>query len=217
MLILADIYSVMGPGVPHTVVSLQRPGCRPVSTVMLGSHFYNRFSMWRTLVASIRHALWHDVWTNAVHDDRDYSIARMLAWQEMRMRGDADGESPFQGRELYALLVMGMLPFILQSIPFPTAAVDADDASGEEMAVDSAEAAGKCWLETYDPLKMLAYIPTPSDALLDAVRHAMVSVAQSILSRFSPSQSREFLKVWADARTIFIAEYESRCQYNHSL
>lgn len=187
MLILADIYRVMGPGVPHAIVSLQQPGCCPVSTVMVGSHFYNWFSMWGTLIAAIRHALWHDVWTNAVHDDCDYSIARMLVWQEMHMRADADDKSPFQGRELYTLLVMGMLLFILQSIPFPTAADD--DASGEEMEVDRmleagrvTEAAGKHWLETYDPLNTLAYNPTPSNDLLDTVCHAMASVAHSILS-----------------------------------
>jgi hypothetical protein len=195
--------------------------------VMLGSHFYNRFSMWRTLVAAIRHALWHDVWTNALHDDRDYCIARMLVWQEMRMRGDADGswpfpETPFEGRELYALLVMGMLSFILQSMPFSTTTTD--DASGEEMEVDGtleagegAEVAGRRWLETYDPLQTFAYAPTPSDVFLDAVRRDMALVAHSILSRFSPSQSQEFLQVWADARSIFIQEYERRCQYNRSL
>lgn len=197
---------------PHSVVSLQRPGYRPVSTVMLGSHFYNQFSMWPTLVAAITHALWHDVWTNAEHDDRDYSIARMLAWQEMRMRAGA--QWPFEGRDLHALVVMGMLPFIFQSLPFSIDA--ADDASGEEMEVDGTttdagkgeKALGKRWLETYNPLATCPDPKNPSDRLLDTVRHDMALLAHSILSRLSSSQTQEFLQVWSDARSIFIMEYE---------
>ena len=113
---VSNTCSIMGPGVPHTVVSLQKAGCQHVPTVMMGSHCLNRSTMLATLHGAIKHAFWHDVWTNATHDDRDFSIARMLVWQAMRM--DAGTPWPFKGQNLYALLVMGIIPLLLQSLPF---------------------------------------------------------------------------------------------------
>src|ERR1700733_10303884 len=111
---------------------------------------------------------------------------------------------------------MGMLPFILQSIPFQN--IIADNAYRVEMEVDGTtlEAAGKRWLETYNPFQPPPYDSTPSDTFLDAVCHDMLAIARSILGQLSSLQSQEFLQVWADDRSIFIEEYEQRCQYNRS-
>jgi hypothetical protein len=139
--------------------------------VISGSHCLSRFSMWATLIAAISHALWHDVWTNAVHDDQDFCIARMLVWQEIRMRAGAD--LPFAGRDLYSLLMMGMLPLILQSIPFSTL-VSGEGSGDETEGKKDAEAEHKCRLETYDPLQEAEHDMGPFDAFLNAVRHDMV-------------------------------------------
>lgn len=212
----------MGPGVPHSVISLQKPGCRPVSTVMSGSHCLNRFSMAATLHASIQHAFWHDVWTNATHDDRDFSIARMLAWQVMHM--EAMEEWPFKGEDLYALLVMGLVPFVLRSLPF-AAHILVDSTHGEEMELDevdaelakAADATVALWLQTYDPTTNSDVAPTPSKAFLTAVRDEMPRISQLIISKLPSSAREAFRLFWTDTRELFIEEYERRCEYNRSL
>lgn len=183
----------MGPGVPHTVVSLQRAGCRYVPAVMSGSHCLSRFSMLASLHSAIKHAFWHDVWTNAMHDDRDFSIARMLVWQLMHM--DASTAWPFKGKNLYALLVMGILPLLLQSLPFSTRA-------------------GTEWLDHYDPLNNLPFESTPSDTFLHGIREKMAQVAHLIIKHLPAMELAKFQQFWEDERTIFIQEFERRCKYN---
>jgi hypothetical protein len=205
----------MGPGVPHSVISLQQPECRPVSTVVSGSHFLNRFSMGPTLHASIKHAFWHDVWTNATHDDRDFSIARMLVWQALSM--DAGAEWPFQGENLYSLLVMGLVPSLLQSLPFKSHD-DKGVPQGEDEPVEDAEdaTAARTWLERYDPTEKSAESPNHSQTFLAAVRHEMVGVSQLIVFQLPPSDMEQFQQFWTSARSLFIDEYTRRCEYNRS-
>jgi hypothetical protein len=182
-------FSVMGPGTPHAVVSLERPGCRPVATVVSGSHCYNRFCMRASLLGSIRHALWHDVWTNSIHDDRDFAIARMVVWQLIKM--EAGAALPFQGENLYALLIMAMNAFLLVSVPFSSA-------SEKELA--------KYWLERYNPSTNL------STSLLSAVREDMSKIAHSIAATLSPPATDEFSAFWTHIRNIFLSEFEHRNQ-----
>jgi|SRR5271170_1101939 len=204
---MEPLRSIMGPGVPHSVISLQQPGYRPVSTVMTGSHCLNRFSMAPTLYTSIKHAFWHDVWTNATHDDRDFAVARMLLWQAMRM--EADAEHPFKGENLYSLLVMGLVPFVLQSLPFHAYA------AAEGNAKDGGTTA-KQWLERYDPMEDSEHSSRPSDMFLTAVRHHMVKLSRLILFQLGPEDMKQFQRFWVTARGLFVDEYERRCQYTRS-
>jgi hypothetical protein len=170
-----------------------------------------------TLHASIKHIFWHDVWTNAIHDDRDFSIARMLVWQEMRMAAGADW--PFKGDNLNALLVMGRLPSVLQSVPFWI--YTRREVTEEEMEVDEGTldvgVVEKDWLEHYDPMRDPPYVSRPSDDFQKAVRLEMVRLSKLIIWQLTPSERQSFQLFWADTRKVFIQEYERRCEYNLSL
>jgi hypothetical protein len=146
-----------------------------------------------SLHGAIKHAFWHDVWTNATHDDRDFSIARMLVWQAMRM--DAGADWPFKGKNLYALLTMGVLPLVLQSLPFSSQA-------------------GAEWLDHYDPLDKPPFIPTPSDTFLHSVREKMAEVTRLIIRQLPGPELAAFQCFWEDQRAIFIQEFQRRCKYN---
>ena len=180
----------MGPGMPHFVVSLQQAGCQHVPAVASGSHCLSRFSMQQSLHGAIKHAWWHDVWTNATHDDRDLSIAHMLTWQRMRMNSGADW--PFQGQNLYALIAMGLLPCLLQSFPH----------------------AGNEWLDHYDLLDNPPHAPTPSEVFLRSIHEKMAGVSDMILKELLLVEEAQFQQFWCEQRAIFEKEFESRCQYN---
>jgi len=128
--------------------------------------------MTATLHSSIKHALWHDVWTNATHDDCNFAIAHMLVWQAMHMESEA--EWPFQGQNLYSLLVMGLVPIVLQSLPF-----HAYKEVEEGQAMEAGET-GKCWLELYSPI--------------EDSKHASRSSPSSISKSFGERHKVFFLK-----------------------
>lgn len=71
-------FSIMPPGLPHAVFSVSLQGYRPTSVLMSGSHFISEHSLPAMLEASISHSLWHDIWTNALHDDKIAHMAWML-------------------------------------------------------------------------------------------------------------------------------------------
>src|SRR5260370_1757866 len=176
--------SIMAPGVPHSVISLQQPECLPVSTVMSGSHCLNCFRMATTLHGSIKHAVWHDVWTNATHNDCDFAIACMLVWQAMHMESEA--EWPFQGQNLYSLLVMGLVPFVLQSLPFHA------HNKVKEGQVKEANPTAECSLELYNPIEDSKHAPSPSDGFLMAVHCNMRQVSCLIILKLPSSDGKHF-------------------------
>ena len=83
---------------------------------MNGSHFLSRYTLEKSLYAAISNVFWNDLWTNATHDDRDYAIARILAWQSYLCTVGAPVH--FTGRALHALLLFGQLHHVLRSLPF---------------------------------------------------------------------------------------------------
>jgi hypothetical protein len=166
-----------------------------------------------TLHASIKHTFWHDVWTNAMHDDRDFVIARMLAWQAMQMDGNKDW--PFKGKDLYSLLVMGRIPFLLHSLPFKARGQDGAQQQDEMDPDAPKEAAGIDWLERYDPTVAFSDSSNPSTAFLTAVRREMAKISRLITFQLPPSDIEQFQKFWKSARLLFIEEYKSRCLYNN--
>src|SRR6266849_1893662 len=206
--------SIMLPGMPHFVFSAYQPERRPVSAVVSGSHCLSRFTMEASLLASIKHAFWHDVWTNATHDDRDFLIARMLIWQQMWMEQNA--EWPFVGVNLYALLAMGRLSLLLRSAPFSLhpqneQSPDAMDTDEDEDLEESCR-----WLESYDPTRDLLGDDNAADRLLSKVRHEMVQVVGAIRRKLSPSEDAAYGAFLKEKRRIFMDEYERRCNYNRS-
>lgn len=65
------------------------------------------------LIHGIRHAIWHNDWSNDQHDNIVITIARMLKWQLIAQR-----QRPFQGRNLYALIMMGKFNLLLDGLPY---------------------------------------------------------------------------------------------------
>ena len=130
---------------------------------------------------------------------------------------DAGTEWPFQGENLYSLLVMGLVPFLLQSLPFKEYSHPGIE-PGERMEADEPDKvkAAKNWLEHYDPTTKSAESPGPSAVFLTAVRHEMVEVSNMIVSLLPPSDMEQFQQFWTSVRSLFIDEYMSRCKYNHS-
>src|ERR1700694_722389 len=109
--LLIQDYRYMPPNTRHAVATLMKRDGPYEPTVMRGYHAMNRHTMVRTLYGSIDHALFHDVWSNTSHDDRDFSIGHMLAWQE------SGNPKPFKGDALYALLFLGKNAAYLRSPP----------------------------------------------------------------------------------------------------
>lgn len=107
---------IMGPGVRHAVFTIQLEGYEPGPVVMTGFHFLHRAYMVASLFSSISHRYWHDVWTNAVHDDQSYEVAILLCWQILREAASL-GSGPFIGNNLYALLLSSSLCSDLVSLP----------------------------------------------------------------------------------------------------
>jgi hypothetical protein len=150
----------------------------------------------QSLHAAISHTFWHDLWTNATHDDRDYTIARMLAWQYYLMptRG-----GPFKGRNLYALLMFGQLHSLLRSLPWKTSC------SGEPR-----------WLERFDPKgrQPLHLEGFPAHKLLREVREYMRELCDRVRGAMMAEQGQGFDHFWNDVRTYYASEFNARAKYN---
>jgi hypothetical protein len=149
-----------------------------------------------SLFSAILHAFWHDLWTNATHDDRDYTIARMLSWQFYMSPSNA----PFGGKNLYALLVFGRLHHLLCSLPWKQPGAHAPS-----------------WLRHFDPLApppdgiLERY---PAHKLLQDVRGYMEGLCDDIFTRMSSQQRQAYRKFYKEVRTFYAAEFEAREQYN---
>jgi hypothetical protein len=186
----------MPPGTFHAVFTVDIPFLGPKSTVMTGSHFLSRHTMAASLFAAISHVFWHDLWTNATHDDRDYTIARMLAWQAYASPSNA----PFEGKNLYALLVFGKLPHLLRSLPWK-----------------KSHALASSWLRRFDPLAALpdgGLDQFPAHRLLQDVRAYMGRLCDRIVLGLKPQQREDYREFWEDARAFYTMEFEAREQYN---
>jgi hypothetical protein len=82
---------------------------------MLGGFGFRRSSMEDHLIHGIRYAIWHDDWCNDQHDDFVVVIARMLQWQ---LLCQCQRQRPFHGRNLFALIVIGLLNMLLDGLPY---------------------------------------------------------------------------------------------------
>lgn len=70
-----------------------------------------------TLAHGIKYAIWHDDWTNSRHDLFLVAVARMLQWQSL-FPGRHHPLRPFRNQDLFALLVMGLLPQIVFPVSY---------------------------------------------------------------------------------------------------
>ena len=97
----------------HAIATPESSDDVPGPALVLGGFGFRRSSMEDHLIHGIRYAVWHDDWTNDQHDDFVIVIARMLKWQLLFKH-----QLPFHGRNLYALIMMGTLNFLLDGLPY---------------------------------------------------------------------------------------------------
>src|ERR1700733_139590 len=191
----------MPPGVFHVVFAVNISSLGARSTVMNGSHFLNRHTLDKSLYAAISNAFWNDLWTNATHDDRDYTIARMLAWQVYSHITGAP--LPFKGRGLYALLMFGCLYPVLRSLPIKM--------------LGKSDAA---WLKSFNPEEYRANVEAlwleeyPTRKFLASVREAMLRMTCYVVSNMSLEEFKAYSGFWQEVRSYFVAEFEARVRYN---
>ena len=191
----------MPPGVFHAVFTINIPSLGARSTVMNGSHFLSRHTLNKSLYAAISNAFWNDLWTNSTHDDRDYTIARMLAWQVYSHGVGAP--LPFKGQSLYALLMFGCLHTILRSLPIKT--------------LGKSDVA---WLKSFNPEEHLANVEAPrleeypAHKFLASVREGMPHMTRYVVSNMSLEELKAYRGFWQEVRRYFVAEFEARMHYN---
>jgi hypothetical protein len=180
----------MPPGMFHSVFTVDLPSLGPRSVVMSGSHFLSRYTMDQTLYASISHTFWHDVWTNATHDDRDYTIARMLAWHILHPR--------FTGVNLHALLLLGTRHKHLRSLP-----------------LKQSPSKDPSWLHAFDPTKNQADLDRikdfPARQLLYKVRKYMEEeLCGFIYDGMSKSDRESYVTFWGRIGKFYEKEFNNR-------
>ena len=191
--------SVMPPGTFHAVITVDIPSLGPRSTVMSGSHFLSRYTMVLSLFAAVEHSIWHDLWTNDTHDDRDYTINRMLAWQA----SSPSDSRPFTGRNLYALLIFGWLHLLLRSLPWKTSS------SREPLT-----------LESFNPevdlpdMQAERFEGFPAHQFLQDARAYMRQLSIFIIHDMNVEEREEYAEFWKEVRTYYIAEFNARVKYN---
>jgi hypothetical protein len=152
--------------------------------------------MHQSLRAAISHTFWHDLWTNATHDDRDFTIARMLAWQAY---SNSTRNGPFKGRSLYALLMFGKLHSVLRSLPWK-----------------KPRSRESSWIKRFDPGEDLRDVQSrfPAHRLLQSVREYMGQLVDRIVSLMTTEQREEFVSYWGEIRAYYTSEFNARAEYN---
>lgn len=202
-------FSIMPPGLPHAVFSVSLQGYRPTSVLMSGSHFISEHSLPAMLEASISHSLWHDIWTNALHDDKIAHMAWMLDDFLRRTRAQHSSHRQESGGALggvqaFALIAWGALAPWLISLPHQT----------------SASASNPRWLETFDPLEYLTgrlHVSPLADAATSrmlAMLDQVGRMADVAFKRLALEDQEAFAHYYKDVCAKFANEIIRRTDYN---
>ena len=153
--------------------------------------FDNRFCAVQCLSAAIKHSLWHNCWTNALHDSRIVHIARILVWLTLQARRNSSSPPLIEGNNLYALLFLGCLPHLLLSIPF-------------------GKTNPKSVLAKYNP-ETLKTMASAVDTLVWRTAKKMKSTAHTLVSGLSSDQKEEFRRFSETWSAYYKKEIDNRC------
>lgn len=196
-------FRIMPPGLRHAVFSISLDAHRPSSVVMSGSHFISEHTLPAMLEASISHSLWHDAWTNALHDDKIAHVAWML--HDLLMRRSKNAQRyPVTGINAFALITWGILAPWLISLPHQTAAY----------------AANPLWLCNFDPKAYLTDRLGVS-SLADAATNRMIAMldqvgqqARHIYRELEPEDQEAFQQYYRGICEKLATEIIRRTEYN---
>lgn len=194
----------MYSGLPHAVYSVALAGFKPTCAVVSGSHFISEYSMSRMLDAAISHSVWHDVWTNATHDDVVYHVDWML--HDLLLRSvNGIPSRILQNTNAFALFTYARFAPWLSSLP-------------HQRHFDN-----PTWLRTFDPLadlrSRLEENPSTQAAtrrMLDALDQ-LARKADEAISSLPPVDYQAFQAVWESSRCALESEIQRRVNYNITL
>jgi len=194
----------MPPGLPHAVFSVVMEGYKPTCVIMSGSHFISEYSMLPMLDAAISHSVWHDVWTNATHDDVVFHVDWMLHNLLLRSLNGIPSRI-LRNPNAFALFTYARFAPWLSSLPHQRHVDDPD------------------WLRTFDPLADL-HSRLSENKTAQAATRRMLDVLDRIsrkadegISSLLPIELQAFKMFWEASRQKLEYEIQRRIDYNHAL
>jgi hypothetical protein len=191
----------MPPGLPHAVFSVGMEGYKPTCAILSGSHFISEYSMSLMLEAAISHSIWHDVWTNAMHDDVIIHVDWML--HNLLLRSSSGIPSRIlRDHNAFALVTYGRFAPWLRSLP-------------HQSHVDN-----PTWLREFGPLDDLHARLSENSSTQAATRRTLdilnrlARKADVCISSFPPSDRLAFEKFWEASQQKHRREIQRRMDYN---
>jgi hypothetical protein len=194
----------MPPGLPHAVFSVVMEGYKPTCVVMSGSHFISEYSLPLMLEAAVSHSAWHDVWTNAMHDDVIFHLDWMLHNLLLRSVNGVPSRM-LRDNNVFALVTYMRFAPWLSSLPHQK------------------HVGNPAWLREFDPLSdlraRLSENPSTQAAthrMLDALDR-LARKADECVSTFLPLDYQAFNVFWEASRRKLELEIQRRIDYNIAL
>jgi hypothetical protein len=193
----------MPPGLPHAVFSVVMKGWKPTCVIMSGSHFISEYSLPLMLEAAISHSAWHDVWTNATHDDVIFHVDWILHNLLLRSVNGVPSRI-LQGNNAFALVTYARFAPWLSSLPHQR------------------HVGNPAWLKEFEPLSNLRARLSQNASTQAATRQRLDALdqlarkADELISSFLPIDYRAFQAFWEASRKKLESEIQRRIDYNIS-
>lgn len=191
----------MPPGLPHTVFSVALAGYRPTCIIMSGSHFISEYTMSLMLEAAISHSAWHDVWTNATHNDIMVHVDWMLHNLLIRSINGIPSRI-LKNANVFALVTYARLAPWLRSLPHHR------------------QLENPAWLKGFSPLDDLKNRMSENPSTQAATNRTLdildrlARKADKCISSFLPLDFRTFMVAWQASRQKLESELQRRLDYN---
>lgn len=194
----------MPPGLPHAVFTVVLEGYEPTCAIMSGSHFISEYTMSAMLEAAISHSAWHDVWTNATHDDIIAHVDWMLHNLLVRSLNGVPSRI-LRTPNAFALAIYARLAPWLSSLPHQRQLED------------------PAWLKGFSPLDDLENRMSQNPSTQAATKrtldilNCLACKADELISSFPPADFRAFGVAWETSRRMLQSELQRRLDYNANL
>ena len=156
------------------------------------------------LDAAISHSIWHDVWTNAMHDDIIFHVDWMLHNLLLRSLNGIPSRI-LRNSNAFALLTYTCFAPWLSSLPHQRHVDDPD------------------WLRMFDPLADLRSRLSENKTAQAATRRMLDALnriarkADKCVSSLLPIEVQAFKMFWEGSRQKLEYEIQRRIDYNHAL
>ncbi|KAF8295390.1 hypothetical protein DL93DRAFT_2173907, partial [Clavulina sp. PMI_390] len=192
---------ILPPCTPHAVFSVSKEGFWTSSILMAGSHFLSRYTLGRTIEGAIFHALYHDMWTNADHDDMVFNVELMI--HDLLMHhGARPAEKMFANDYVFALVAFARFAPWLRTLPHKP---HKDD---------------PIWLIGFDPIVDLSSRLNADESTKAATSRMLTALnmvaskADTLALEFTTNQMENFQEFWQATYNKLVTEILWRTQYN---